>query len=134
MDIIEMTRNLGAEIQKLDVYKNFVAARDANDNNKALQDDIGRFNCIRMNLDKCLSGDDKNEEKVKELNMQLKTIYTKIMSSESMVNYNTAKAALDEVVNKINAIITLTVNGEDPLTCDISSACSGSCESCSGCH
>lgn len=134
MDIIEMTRKLGVEIQKQDVFKKYIKAKAANDADKQLQDDIGQFNIIRMSLDKALSSDEKNEEKVKELNMQLKDIYTKIMGSESMMNYNIAKGELDALVNQINAIITLTVNGEDPMTCDISSGCSGSCSTCSGCN
>lgn len=134
MDIIEMTRKLGVEIQKQEVFKKFIKAKAANDADVQLQDDIGKFNIIRMSLDQALSSEEKNEEKVKELNMELKDIYTKIMGSESMMNYNIAKGELDALVNQINAIITLTVNGEDPLTCDISSGCSGSCASCSGCN
>lgn len=134
MDIIEMTRKLGVEIQKEEVFKNYIKAKAANDNDVELQDMIGQFNVIRMQLDQALSSDEKNEEQVKNLNTQLKDVYTAIMGRETMMNYNIAKGELDSLVNQINAIITLTVNGEDPLTCDISSGCSGSCSSCSGCH
>lgn len=134
MDIIEMTRQLGVEIQKQEVFKRYIAAKEANDQDAQLQEDIGQFNLIRLSLDQCLSGEEKNAEKVKELNMQLKDQYAKIMASEAMINYNTAKTELDVLVNQINSIITQTVNGADPLTCDISSGCSGSCESCGGCH
>ena len=141
MDIIEMTRNLGVELQKQEAYIKFAAAKKANDEDKQLQEDIGQFNLIRMQLDQCLSSEDNGEEnkeevrtKINDLNKQLKDTYSKIMSSESMVNYNIAKTELDILVNQINAIITLTVNGEDPLTCEISQGCSGSCESCGGCH
>ena len=141
MDIIEMTRNLGVELQKQEAYIKFAAAKKANDEDQQLQEDIGQFNLIRMQLDQCLSSEDNSEEnkeevrtKINDLNKQLKDTYSKIMSSESMVNYNIAKTELDILVNQINAIITLTVNGEDPLTCEISQGCSGSCESCGGCH
>jgi cell fate (sporulation/competence/biofilm development) regulator YlbF (YheA/YmcA/DUF963 family) len=142
MDIIELTRNLGVELQKQEEYKKYAAAKKANDEDKQLQDDIGQFNLLRMQIDKCLSSEDGEENvdkealrtKITDLTTQLKDIYSKIMSSEVMVNYNIAKTELDTLVNKINAIITLAVNGEDPLTCDISEGCSGSCESCSGCH
>ena len=134
MDIIEMTRNLGVEIQKQEVFKKFIKAKAANDANVELQDDIGKFNVIRMSLDQALSSEEQDEEKIKELNKQIRDIYTKIMGSESMMNYNIAKGELDTLINQINAIITLSANGEDPLTCDISSGCSGSCSTCSGCH
>ena len=134
MDIIEMTRKLGVEIQQQEVFKTYIKAKAANDNDVELQDMIGQFNVIRMQLDQALSSEEKNEENVKELNTQLRDIYTAIMGRETMMNYNVAKGELDALVNQINAIITLTVNGEDPLTCDISSGCTGSCSSCSGCH
>jgi cell fate (sporulation/competence/biofilm development) regulator YlbF (YheA/YmcA/DUF963 family) len=142
MDIIELTRQLGVEIQKQDAYKKYIEARNANDNDEQLQKDIGEFNIVRMELDRCLSSENNEENsdkeavraKIADLNTKLKDTYSKIMSSESMVNYNIAKGELDALVNQINAIITLTVNGEDPLTCDITAGCSGSCESCSGCH
>ena len=142
MDIIELTRKLGAELQKEEAYINYAAAKKANDEDKALQDDIGNFNLIRMQIDQCLSTEEGNEnvdkeelrKKINELNVKLKDTYSKIMESEVMINYNNAKAELDVLVNKINAIITMTVNGEDPMTCEINEGCSGSCSSCSGCH
>lgn len=141
MDIIEMTRKLGVEIQNSDEYKKFAAAKLANDEDKQLQEDIGNFNLIRMQIDQCLTDENNKEEdkealrsKINDLNVKLKDLYSKIMASESMVNYNVAKTELDTLVNQINAIITLTVNGEDPMTCEISEGCSGSCSTCSGCH
>ena len=134
MDIIEMTRKLGVEIQQQEVFKNFIKAKAANDNDVELQDMIGQFNVIRMQLDQALTADDKDSEKIKELNTQLKDTYTAIMGRETMMNYNIAKGELDVLVNQINAIIEHTLDGDDPLTCDIASNCTGSCSTCSGCH
>ncbi len=134
MDIIEMTRKLGVAIQQEEVFKNYIKAKAANDNDVELQDMIGKFNIIRMQLDQALSDDKKDSDKVKELNSQLKDTYTAIMGRESMMNYNIAKGELDVLVNQINAVIEHTLDGDDPLTCDIASNCTGSCSTCSGCH
>ena len=134
MDIIEMTRKLGVAIQQEEVFKNYIKAKAANDNDVELQDMIGQFNVIRMQLDGVLSADEKDGDKVKELNKQLKDTYTAIMGRESMMNYNIAKGELDVLVNQINAVIEHTLDGDDPLTCDIASNCTGSCSTCSGCH
>ncbi|MBO5106651.1 MAG: YlbF family regulator [Clostridia bacterium] len=134
MDIIEMTRKLGVEIQQQEVFKNYIKAKAANDNDIELQDMIGQFNVIRMQLDQALSADEKDTDKVKELNAQLKDTYTAIMGRESMMNYNIAKGELDVLVNQINAVIEHALDGDDPLTCDIASNCTGSCSTCSGCH
>ena len=134
MDIIEMTRKLGVEIQQQEDFKYFIKAKAANDNDVELQNMIGEFNVIRMQLDQLLTAEEKDSEKIKELNGQLKDSYTAIMGRESMMNYNIAKGELDVLVNQINAIIAHALDGDDPLTCDVSSNCTGSCSTCSGCH
>ena len=138
MDIIDLARQLGVQIQNTQAYKDYAAAKINNDNDEELQKDIGEFNLVRLSLDKYLSqesnGKEKDKEKVKELNMQMKDIYSKIMSSESMVKFNIAKKQVDTIVNQINTIISLAVSGEDPLTCDLNSGCTGQWSGCSGCH
>ena len=52
MGIIEATRNLGVEIQKDERFIRFIKAKLANDNDETLQNQIGEFNTIRMNLDR----------------------------------------------------------------------------------
>ena len=43
MDIIELTRKLGAAIQQEEAYKNFIAIRTKNDNDEELQKQIGEI-------------------------------------------------------------------------------------------
>lgn len=52
MGIIEATRNLGVEIQKDERFIRFVKAKFAFDNDEDLQNKIGEFNTVRMNLDR----------------------------------------------------------------------------------
>ncbi len=134
MDVIEQVRNLGKAIQQDERFIRYAKARLANDNDKDLQAAIGEFNIIRMELDREMQAEEKNEEKVKELNEKLRTVYGNIMSAPAMVEYNTAKVAVDEMVNEINVIISKSLDGEDPETCEVTSGCSGSCSTCGGCH
>ena len=132
MDIIEMTRQLGAAIQADERYQNYAAARDANDNDPELQKQIGEFNLLRMKMSEEISKDDKDEGKIQEINRQMKDCYAGIMASDGMIRYNEAKTDFDDLVSRVNGIISMTVNGEDPATCD-PSGCAGSCASCAGC-
>ena len=134
MNVIEKARELGTAIQQDERFIRYAKARLANDSDKDLQDAIGQFNIFRMELDREVSSDDKNDDKVKELNEKLRKVYSDIMSSPAMVEYNTAKAELDNMVNEANVIISKCIDGEDPDACDTSSACTGSCASCGGCH
>lgn len=133
MDVIAQVRNLGKAIQQDERFIRYAKARLENDNNKELQAAIGQFNIIRMELDREMQAEEKNDEKVKELNEKLRSVYGEIMASPAMVEYNTAKAALDSLVNEINTVISKTLDGEDPETCD-TTACTGSCSTCGGCH
>lgn len=135
MEIIEAARALGAEIQKDERFIAYAKAKLENDSNQELQNAIGEFNTVRMNLDMEMSKDTQDEEKIKELNQKLRQVYTGIMSSESMLKYNTAKADLDAMLNDVNSIISQCVEGADPATCEPEThSCTGSCSSCSGCH
>ncbi len=133
MDVIEQVRNLGKAIQQDERFIRYAKARLENDNNAELQAAIGKFNITRMELDREMQAEERNEDKVKELNEQLRSVYGEIMSAPAMVEYNTAKAELDALVNEINTVISKTLDGEDPETCD-TTACTGSCATCGGCH
>ena len=134
MGIIEATRNLGVEIQKDERFIRFIKAKLANDNDETLQSGIGEFNTIRMNLDREMNAETHDENKIKELNEKLREIYTAVMSSKTMLEYNTAKAEVDAMLNDINSIIMQCVEGEDPMTAEPHTACTGSCSTCGGCH
>lgn len=135
MNAIEAARKLGAAIQADERYAAYAEAKKANDNDEKLQAQIGEFNILRMSLERELSAEDKSEEKIKDYNEKLRTLYSEIMVSETMVKYNEAKTALDELTNDVNMIISMCLNGEDPETCDPHAAgCTGSCATCGGCH
>lgn len=134
MNVIDKARELGRAIQQDERFIRYAKARLQNDSDSELQDAIGQFNIVRMELDREVGSDNKDDLKVQELNEKLRKVYSDIMSFPAMVEYNTAKAELDSMVNEVNVIISKCIDGEDPDTCDTSSACTGSCASCGGCH
>ncbi len=134
MNTIEMTRELGKLLQQEEAYKNYHAARIRNDEDEALQDMIGEFNLKRVAINQEVSKPDKDEEKIKRLDGEMRAVYTRIMENENMQHYNEAKQEFDALMNQIKMILTLSANGEDPATCEASPSCSGSCDSCAGCH
>lgn len=135
MDLEKMARDMGKEIQKSEEYKRLQKAKDANDADVDLQNMIEEFNLIRMKMQTETQMQDQDEEKIAELNTKLRDIYTKVMGNKNMMEFNEAKQDIDDLMNQITGILMLSVNGEDPETCDPTpSGCSGSCDSCGGCH
>jgi len=132
--VIEMTRELGKLIQQDPRYKAYVAARDKNDNDPELQKMITEFNDLRVELAGEMAKDDKDAEKLTQLDDDIKNLYGSIMGSELMMEFEAAKAEMDSMLSQINTVITQCANGEDPETCPVTTGCTGSCESCAGCH
>ena len=134
MDVIKTARELGKAIQADERFIRYAKAKLANDNDADLQSAIGNFNIKRMELEKATGEETKNEEKIKTLNEELRKIYGEIMSSAPMVEYNTAKALLDQMMNEVNIVLSKSLDGEDPETLTVESGCTGSCSTCGGCH
>ena len=133
MDIIELTRQLGAEIQQSDEYKRFMEAKIKNDNDELLQKQIGDFNLLKMQLDAEHEKETKDDAKILEINEKIVSLYNVIIQSEGMKEYNVAYEAYKALCDKISNILLMCENGEDPQTCEPSS-CTGNCSSCGGCH
>ncbi len=135
MDLIQMAREMGKAIQASAEYRRVDAARRANDGDTSLQDGIGRFNLLRMEMSQEMQKENKDEKKLQSLNEELQQVYTEVMGNANMMEYNIAKQDLDELMQKVNAIFAMCLNGEDPDTCEIpEGGCSGSCATCGGCH
>ncbi len=134
MDVIKTARELGKAIQQDERFIRYAKAKLANDNDADLQAAIGNFNIKRMELEKAAGQEKQDEEAIKTLNEELRKIYGEIMSSSQMVEYNTAKALLDQMMNEVNIVLSKSLDGEDPETLTIESGCTGSCSTCGGCH
>ena len=135
MDVIEVTRNLGKEIQKDERFIAFAKAKLALDNDETLNAKIGEFNIIRMNLERLVGEEEKDNEKIAEANTTLRAVYDEIMANDVMKEYNETRAAVDKMIADVMGIIRMCAEGADPETCTLPEAgCSGSCSSCSGCH
>ena len=135
MDIMKMTRELGKAIQQDDRYTAYMLAKQANDEDKELQEDIDRFEKLRMNLGSAMSAEEPDSDKIKELDTEIKSLYQKIMKNPKMIVFSGAQQALEKLISNIQQMISMCANGEDPETCQIpESGCTGSCASCGGCH
>lgn len=137
MDAIQAARELGKAIQNDERYKGYIAAKEANDKDDALQQLIGEFNLKRENLRLQMEKpeNEQDSEKTEKLNKELQQCYEKVMSNPNMANFAVMKGALDQLLQEIQGIITLCCDGEDPDTCQARPAgCTSDCSTCGGCH
>lgn len=134
--ILDMTRELAEAMQQDERYIKMQMAQAAADEDEALQALIGEFNLkrIAVNAEATKNEGEKDGEKLRRLNEELRAVYAQVMANEHMKGYQTAKEEFDGVLNKMMRILTLASQGEDPYEADIESSCSGNCASCGGCH
>lgn len=136
MNVIEMARELGKTLQADERYIKYNAATKASDTDTQLQNKIGEFNMLRMQLSQEMAKPEKDADKMTSLDNDIKALYDEIMNMPVMVAFNEAKAEMDELLQSVNFIISMSANGEDPMTCPEKApqGCSGSCSTCGGCH
>lgn len=134
MDIIELARQIGREIQKDERYLNLQAAEKKSDSDESLQQLIGEFNLKRMAINNEAQKEEHDDQKLQQLNQELRECYSTIMENSNMISYNVAKQELDGLLKRVNAIIMQSAEGEDPETTDYVESCGGNCGSCGGCH
>ena len=135
-DVMQLARELGAALQADERYIALQEARKKNDSDEELQNLIGELNLLVMRYNKEMEKSDsvKDEEKMEELNKEYMTLYNTIMGNPNMLAYTKAQAQMEQVANQVNAIIAMSLNGENPMTCDPEANCTHDCSTCGGCH
>lgn len=134
--LLELTKEIGRLIQSNEDYISYMNAKKQNDNDGALQKCIGEFNLLKFAIDEELvkSDEEKDEEKIKRLNDDLRRVYADIMVNNNMQEFQESKRKVDELVNKIYSVILQCASGMDPEEATFDDACTGDCSSCGGCH
>lgn len=134
MEIIELARQIGRQLQQDERYLNLRKAEKTSDGDEQLQQLIGEFNLKRMAINNEAQKEDRDEDKLQKLNLELRECYTAVMENPNMVAYQVAKQELDDLLKRVNAIVMQSAEGEDPETTDYVESCGGNCGSCGGCH
>ncbi len=137
MTIIELTRQLGAAIQQDERYKEYEAARTANEKDDALNELIGKINLVQLNYqNEAGKGEEADSAKMEGFAKEFEELYREIMLNGNMVKFEAAKTKVDAMMNEIMGILAMCVDGQDPATCTPPEEhnCDGSCGSCGGCH
>lgn len=137
MTVIELTRQLGAAIQADDRFKAFDDAKKANEADEELNALIGKINLIQLSYqNEAAKGEEADEQKIEEYSKEFEELYREVMLNANMVKFESAKAAIDDMMNEIMGILALCIDGQDPATCEPEHEhhCGGECSSCGGCH
>lgn len=135
MDAIIKFKEAAKALQNDERYMALQAARKANDEDTELQEQIGEFRLVQLDLNNEMGKDDRNEERVTELNNRMTQLYSEVMGNPNMIAYNNAKSDIEAFMEHVNAILNTAIDGGDPMNVEMPEAhdCGGGCSSCSGC-
>ena len=75
MDIIKLTRELGAAIQQDERYAKFQAAQKANEEDKELNELMGKIQLVHMSYQHEASKEDANEQKLAAYETEFNDLY-----------------------------------------------------------
>ncbi|HIW74000.1 MAG TPA: YlbF family regulator [Firmicutes bacterium] len=131
--IIEMARAIGRALQNDDRFVRTQLAQNAADEDPELQDLIGQFNLKRIALNQENTREEKDGEKIRKLDEEIREVYARLMANEHMQAYQAAKQELDQLVNGVATIVTLSAQGQNPDDLQ-ESGCGGDCSGCAGCR
>ena len=136
MDVIAKARELGAALQQDERYTKLMEAQKANEADTALNELIAKIQLVQMSFQHEAAKEDKNEQKLEAYDKEFGEIYTQIMANPNMQAYEAARGEIDKLMQYINSIFALCLQGEDPATCEPHEehSCGGECSTCGGCH
>ena len=86
-ELVEKARELGVAIQDTDEFTAFIVAKTAADKSEKLQDKLGQFNLKKLDLNRAIIAEEKDNEKIAELNGEVKNLYEAIVSDPLMTNW-----------------------------------------------
>ena len=126
--IIELAHMLGIEISKSDEMKNLGIAKDAFEANKELQSKMSEYETDRVLLTQEYSKEAADEKLIADLRARIDELATEITGNELYIEFVSAQAAVNSLMNEVNAEIKYCITGERP------SDCTHDCSTCKGCH
>ncbi len=134
-EVIELARELGSAMQRNEIYLDYKIKQQNVECDENLQQMMKEFNLKKSEINAEIAKEDASQSIVDKLNEEINKLYQSIMQNETMLVYTEAKQKFESILRGITLIINRAALGEDPKTIDPeeSEACSGSCQSCSGC-
>lgn len=130
MTVKECTKLLGEAIAASEPVKSYLAAKEAYDTSKELQEKLAEYSTDRMLLGEENMKDlaMQDAELIAKLNARIEALYDEITHMDVYLNLTGAQQAVNLLMQEVNGDINFYAFGERPCTHDCSS-CGADCAS-----
>jgi len=132
MDMIfEKTRELGQALLESEVYQKMKAAAEKAMLNVEAAEMMALYLEKRSQIQEMMEVENPDPGAMKRLSDEMDEVQQKLQMVDDIVALTAARAEFNGLIGQINQVLQFIVTGR--MT-DEEGGCTGSCDSCSGCH
>ena len=132
MDIIfEKTRELGEALKQSEAYARMQAAEVKAMQNMEAAEMMAQYLEKRGQIQEMMEVENPDPAVMQRLSNEMDEIQERLQLIDDIVELTTARGEFNALIGQINQVLQFIVTGR--MT-DEEGGCSGSCNSCSGCH
>lgn len=134
-EILELAQKLGEKIAACEEIKAYQEMEKIYFESEEAQNAMREYEEKRAKITVRAKEVGMTPDSLKEFQQEMKSAMDKLMENKTVKEYLEAKAAFNDILTKVNSIISYCVQGEEQdMVAGTSGSCSGNCSSCSGCH
>ena len=128
--VFEKTRELGKALLECETYLKMKEAEDRAMQNEEAAKTMGVFLEKRQAMQDMMQSENPDPGALKRISDEMDEARDRLQMIDDIVALNDARNEFNGLIGQINQVLQFIVTGE----MEQPSGCSGSCESCSGCH
>ena len=132
-EILELAQKLGEKIAESEEIKTFREMEKIYFEDETAQEVMKTYEAERAQMTIKAKETGMTPETLQMFQSQMKESMDKLMANATVREYLEAKSNFNEIVQKVNSIISFCIQGEDQEMA-AEGGCSGNCSSCGGCH
>ena len=132
-EILELAQELGNKIAESEETKTFREMEKIFYEDENAQKLMKDYESERAALTVKAKSMEMTPENLKFFQEEMKNSMDKLMADKTVREYLEAKSNFNNIVTKVNSIISFCIQGEEQELAS-EGGCSGNCSSCGGCH
>ena len=129
MEIFELAEQLGKVLKEDSRLVALEEAKAAYENDNELKKHMMEYEVQQQAMQREVAKPDRDLQFIEVIQNRIDKLYTEIVENPTFVGLNEAQAAVNGLMNEVNATIMFQITGEKP-----SSGCTHDCSTCGGCH
>ena len=129
--VFEKTRELGEALMESEEYKAMKAAEDTAMANAEAAELMSRYLETTSKLEDVLHSGEPNPDAISELGAAMEDIQGRFQQVPDIIEMTRTREEFDSLINQVNQVLHFIITGE---TEESAEGCTGSCETCPGCH